>query len=110
LRIPRSLVEMAVAEGRHPFGIWRRAIAPLTARAYLIVAIATSALAFGEVSAGKLAQPPARGVSVLRLFDQMHYGAESTVAGFCLLQLAATWGILWVLVGLNRNGLRESSR
>lgn len=99
-RIPNALVETAVIERRRFGGLGRWVIAPLTARAFLMVAIATAALAFGEVSAGKLAQPPARGVSVLRLFDQMHYGAESGVAGFCLLQSAATWGILCVLVGL----------
>ncbi len=99
-RIPKALVETAAAEATNRSGPLRRVIAPLTARAFLMVAVATAALAFGEVSAGKLAQPPARGVAVLRLFDQMHYGAESGVAGFCLLQLAATWGILCVLVGL----------
>ena len=99
-RIPKSLVETAEAEASNRSGPLRRVIAPLTARSFLIVAVATAALAFGEVSAGKLAQPPARGVAVLRLFDQMHYGAESSVAGFCLLQLVATWGILCVLVGL----------
>ena len=99
-RIPKSLLETAAAERRSAFSLWRWVIAPLTARAFLMTALAVAALAFGEVSAGKLAQPPARGVFVLRLFDQMHYGAESTVAGFCLLQLAVTWGILCLLVGL----------
>ena len=99
-RIPKALVETAEVEASARSGVLRHVIAPLTARSFLMVAVAMAALAFGEVSAGKLAQPPARGVAVLRLFDQMHYGAESGVAGFCLLQLAATWGILCVLVGL----------
>ena len=99
-RIPRSLLEAAAVERRGVLSRWRWVIAPLTARAFLMTALAVAALALGEVSAGKLAQPPARGVFILRLFDQMHYGAESTVAGFCLLQLVATWGILCVLVGL----------
>jgi len=99
-RIPEALIETAESEATNRSGPLRRVIVPLTARPFLMVAVATAALAFGEVSAGKLAQPPARGVAVLRLFDQMHYGAESAVAGLCLLQLAATWGILCVLVGL----------
>jgi len=99
-RIPKSLIETAAVERRGALSRWRWVIVPLTARAFLITALATAALALGEVSAGKLAQPPARGVFILRLFDQMHYGAESTVAGLCLLQLVATWGILCVLVGL----------
>ena len=100
LRIPKSLVETAVAEGRNPRSPWAWVIAPFTSRAFVFAAVAVAALALGEVSAGKLAQPPARGVFILRLFDQMHYGAESTVAGLCLLQLATTWGILGLLVGL----------
>ncbi len=99
-RVPKSLLETASVEGRSAFSPWRWVIAPLTARAFLFVILATAALAFGEVSASKLAQPPARGVFILRLFDQMHYGAESTVAAFCLLQLVTTWGILCLLIGL----------
>ena len=99
-RVPKSLIETAAAERRGVLSLWRWAVAPLTVRAFLMTALAVAALALGEVSAGKLAQPPARGVFILRLFDQMHYGAESTVAGFCLLQLLVTWGILCVLVGL----------
>ena len=99
-RIPKSLLETADAERRNFTSVSRWVIAPLTIRAFLLASVAVAALAFGEVSAGKLAQPPARGVFVLRLFDQMHYGAESSVAALCLLQSAATWGILWLLVGL----------
>ncbi len=99
-RIPKPLLESARIERASFSSAWRWVIAPLTVRAYWITAVAVAALALGEVSAGKLAQPPARGVFILRLFDQMHYGAESAVAAFCLLQSAATWGILWLLVGL----------
>ena len=99
-RVPKSLVETATVEGRTGFSLWRWVIAPLTARAFLFAVLAIAALAFGEVGASKLAQPPARGVFILRLFDQMHYGAESTVAAFCLLQLATTWGILFLLIWL----------
>ena len=99
-RIPKSLLETAAVEGGNSYARWRWVVAPLTARPFVLVALAIAALALGEVGAGKLAQPPARGVFILRLFDQMHYGAESTVAAFCLLQLVATWGILSLLVGL----------
>ena len=99
-QVPKSLLETAAVEGRSAFSPWRWVIARLTARAFLFSILAIAALAFGEVSASKLAQPPARGVFILRLFDQMHYGAESTVAAFCLLQLATTWGIICLLARL----------
>ena len=99
-RIPRSQLENAAVEGRSGVDVWRWVLAPHTARPFLLAALAVAALAFGEVSASKLAQPPSRGVFVLRLFDQMHYGAESTVAALCLLQMAATGLILVGLIGL----------
>jgi len=49
--------------------------------------IAVAALSLGEVSASKLVNPPSRGAFVLRLFDQMHYGAETTVAALALMPL-----------------------
>ena len=70
-------------------GEWRLLI-PLTGPAAARAALAVAALALGEVSASKLVNPPFRTAYVLRLFDLMHYGAESTVAALCLMQLAAT--------------------
>jgi iron(III) transport system permease protein len=85
--VPRDLLEAAKLDGVGP---WRYVLVPLTGPAAVRAALAVAALALGEVSAGKLVEPPGRPVYVLRLFDQMHYGADSTVAALCLMQLAAT--------------------
>ena len=61
-------------------------------------ALAVTALSLGEVSAGKLVNPPFRAAYILRLFDQMHYGTDSTVAALCLLQVAVTVVLAALLV------------
>jgi iron(III) transport system permease protein len=85
--VPRDLLEAARLDG---VSVWRYVLIPLTGPAAVQAALAVAALALGEVSASKLVNPPFRTAYVLRLFDLMHYGAESTVAALCLLQLAAT--------------------
>ena len=52
--------------------------------------ILVAVLAVGEVSAGKLVAPPQYRAYMLEVFDQMHYGAEATVAALCLVQVAVT--------------------
>jgi iron(III) transport system permease protein len=85
--VPRDLLEAVRLDG---VSVWRYVLIPLTGPAAAQAALAVAALALGEVSASKLVNPPFRTAYVLRLFDLMHYGAESTVAALCLLQLAAT--------------------
>lgn len=97
--VPRNLLEAVTLDGFGWRGEWRLVVAPLTGVAFLRASLAVAALALGEVSATKIVNPPFRGTFILRLFDQMHYGAEATVAALCLLQVAATAlvaaGFLW---------------
>lgn len=97
--VPRDLLEAVKLDGLGPFAAWRLVLVPLTGPAVVRAAIAVAALALGEVSAGKLVNPPFRPAFIFRLFDQMHYGAESTVAALCLLQLAATAAAAALLLG-----------
>lgn len=85
--VPRELLDAAKLDG---VGVWKFVLIPLTGSAAMRAAIAVAALALGEVSAGKLVNPPFRSAYILRLFDQMHYGADSTVAALCLLQIVST--------------------
>lgn len=98
--VPRDLLEAARLDG---VGEWRYVLLPLTGPAAVRAALAVAALALGEVSASKLVNPPFRTAYILRLFDLMHYGAESTVAALCLLQLAATTllavAVVWLAGG-----------
>ena len=88
--IPRDLSDAAKLDGFGTIGEWRYVVIPLTTPAFVQAALAVTALSLGEVSAGKLVNPPFRPAYILRLFDQMHYGTDSTVAALCLLQIAVT--------------------
>jgi iron(III) transport system permease protein len=88
--VPRDLLDAAQIDGLSFVGEWRAVFGPLAGGAVVRAAVAVAALALGEVSASKLVNPPGRSAYVLRLFDQMHYGAESTVAALALVQVAAT--------------------
>ena len=93
--MPDGLLDAASLDGGNR---WRLVIAPLTGPAFVRAGLAVAALALGEVSASKLVQPPAAPAFVLRVFDQMHYGTDSTVAALCLVQIAACAGIGLLLV------------
>jgi ABC-type Fe3+ transport system permease subunit len=95
--IPKEFLELSALDGRSPFSRWRLAVAPPSRDAFLFASFLVAALAMGEVSAAKIANPPFFDVYILRLFDQMHYGSESSVAALCLVQLILTgsMGVLW---------------
>jgi iron(III) transport system permease protein len=110
--IPRDLDELARMDGLGVLGTWKRVVVPLTAPAAGWAVVAVAALALGEVSASKLVNPPSRPTYILRVFDQMHYGADSTVAALSLLQLAATAGLIvlgsWLLAYRNSGSARRT--
>jgi ABC-type spermidine/putrescine transport system permease subunit II len=81
------LLDAAAVDG---IGRWGAVYGPLTGPAFVRAGLAVAALALGEVSAGKLVQPPAAPAYILRVFDQMHYGTDSTVAALALVQIAAS--------------------
>ncbi len=95
--VPRELLDAARLDG---VGVWTFVLVPLTGSAAARAAVAVAALALGEVSAGKLVNPPFRSAYILRLFDQMHYGADSTVAALCLVQIVSTATIAAVILNI----------
>jgi iron(III) transport system permease protein len=97
--VPVELIELAVVDGASRRRlIWQPLVGPAALRAGVAVAV----LALGEVSASKLVNPPARQAFVLDLFNQMHYGAEATVAGLALVQVGLTAFGVVVLVATGR--------
>ncbi len=85
--VPRELREAARLDGLTAWEEWRRVGWPAARSAAVVAVVAVTALSLGEVSASKLVNPPSRSAFVLRLFDQMHYGAETTVAALALMPL-----------------------
>ena len=102
LAVPRELCDAARLDGLGVVAEWRRVIGPVVRPAAVIAVIAVAALSLGEVSAAKLVNPPGRDASILRLFDQMHYGAESTVAALALLPLLPAALVAWLLTAGGR--------
>lgn len=100
LALPRELWDQARIDGLGIVSLFRRVIAPLTGPAASRAFAAVAVLSLGEVSASKLVQPPAYRSYILDVFNQMHYGAEATVAGLCLVQIAMTGVTLLVLAKL----------
>jgi iron(III) transport system permease protein len=101
--VPRELVEAATLDGG-PRAAWRAAVWPGVRRAFAVAAVAVALLSLGEVVAAKLVQPPGRHGFAQELFDAMHYGADSTVAAMCLLQVAVLAVLSAILLGRARTG------
>ena len=106
--VPTELWELARLDGLGSIKLLRRVLIPLTGSAVLRAGVAVAVLSLGEVSASKLVNPPARRAYILDLFNQMHYGAEATVAGLCLVQVAMTGLVLLVGYGLYQRSSFES--
>lgn len=106
LTIPRSLDEAAILDGMSTLGVWRTVVWPTLRSPALATVLAVMALSLGEVSAAKMVNPPFHSLFVLRLFDQMHYGAESTVAAMAIIQISVA--ILLAMV-MKRNLLPFTS-
>jgi iron(III) transport system permease protein len=84
--VSRDLLEASLLDGDGWPGQWNRVMKPATRRSTWLAVLAVTGCSLMEVSASKLVAPPGYESFVLRLFAQMHYGAESTVAALALLQ------------------------
>ena len=87
--VPGVRIEQARLDGLGAWGVLRRVAWPALGGPALAAALGVAALTLGEVSATRLVDPPGRAPFGLRLFAQMHYGAESAVAALALVQVAA---------------------
>lgn len=87
--IPTDLFALAQLDGLRGWQRWQLLIPNLPQHLTRTVLILLG-LALGEVSVTKLVNPPFSDLFILRLFDQMHYGPEQSVATLALLQLGLT--------------------
>ncbi|MBA4188511.1 MAG: hypothetical protein C0467_10945 [Planctomycetaceae bacterium] len=95
--IPQELIDAAILDGGRP-AVLRSAVWPGVRGAFALAVVAVGLLSLGEVVATKLVQPPGRRSFAADLFDAMHYGADATVAGMCMLQIAVTGVIVACLI------------
>jgi iron(III) transport system permease protein len=74
---------------------WRQIWLPMLAPGLLAAAGIVFALTIGELGATLLVAPPGQATLTIRIYNFLHYGASSVVAGLCLMMVA-----IILLVGL----------
>ena len=85
--LPPALLESAALDGLGPWHqVWRVAL-PLSARALLASWCVAFVLAFGELPATNLLQPPGVTTITFRIWTLLHTGVESHLAGVALVTL-----------------------
>jgi iron(III) transport system permease protein len=98
--LPPELREAARVEGAGPLRELAAAVAPQTAGAWTLAALAVAVLSLGEVSAGKLVSTAGGETWAHRVFTMMHFGVTNDLAARCLLLLAVigagAGGIGWL--------------
>lgn len=89
-RVPEAYLESAAVDGYGPWGqVWHVAL-PATRDALLAAWGVAFALALGELPATNLVEPPSRTTLLAkRVWELLHIGVESRLAGVGLIMLAA---------------------
>jgi ABC-type Fe3+ transport system permease subunit len=100
--VPPDLRDAARVEGAGPWQEFRHAVWPVCAGGYWRAALAVTALALGELSAGKLVETPGGQTFAHEVFTQMHYGVTNRLAALCLVLLATVAVPASVWVAANR--------
>jgi ABC-type Fe3+ transport system permease subunit len=91
--IPRELFEETRLGGAGPWSEFSHVVWPTTRRAWLVTALALTALCLGEVAASARVETAGWKMFATVLYDRMHYGADSTVAALCVLLLGTIAGV-----------------
>jgi iron(III) transport system permease protein len=86
--LPHELRDAARVDGATPGRELLRVVVPLTLRPLLGAVLVVTALALGEVGAGKPVGTPGMDTFTVAVFDRMHNGVTGEVASLCLLLLA----------------------
>lgn len=105
-RIDPLLIDAARVIQTNPCQTWIRIWLPMLAPGLLAAAGIVFALTTGELGATLLVAPPGQATLTMRIYNFLHYGSSSTVAGLCLMMaisaLAAGALAVMALVGWSR--------
>ena len=88
-RIDPLLVDAARVSQVSPLRSWLQIRLPMLAPGLLAAAAVVFALSLGELGATLIVAPPGQATLTMRIYNYLHYGASSTVAGLCLMMVAA---------------------
>lgn len=105
-RIDPLLIDAARVIQTSSWRTWSRIWLPMLAPGLVAAAGIAFALTTGELGATLLVAPPGQATLTMRIYNFLHYGASSTVAGLCLMMaltaLAAGAFAAAALVGWSR--------
>jgi iron(III) transport system permease protein len=104
--LPRELLESAALDGHDPCAlIWHVAL-PLSWRALLASWFVVFVLAFGELPATNLLQPPGTTTITFLIWSLLHTGVESHLAGVALAMLLVIIAAAFCAVAASRMAVR----
>jgi iron(III) transport system permease protein len=84
------LFDAARVFSRDPLYTARRILLPLIAPGLFIALAILASLTLGELGATLIVTPPGFGTLAIKIYNYLHYGAATEVAGLCLVMVAAT--------------------
>jgi iron(III) transport system permease protein len=100
------LFDAAAVFARSRTDAWTRIHLPLLAPGLLVSAGILTALTFAELGATLIVAPPGHATITMRIYNYLHYGASSDVAGLCLmvtlLTLIVSTGTMIGLMAISR--------
>jgi iron(III) transport system permease protein len=88
-RIDPLLMDAARVAQKRSWQAWTQVGLPLLKPGLLAAALVVFALTAGELGATLLVAPPGQATLTMRIYNYLHYGASSSVAGLCLLMMTA---------------------
>ena len=88
-RIDPLLVDAARVSQVHPLRTWLQIRLPMMLPGLLAATGLVFALSMAELGATLIVAPPGHATLTMRIYNYLHYGASDTVAGLCLMMVAA---------------------
>jgi iron(III) transport system permease protein len=79
------LFDAAAVFARNKTEAWTRICLPLMAPGIIVSAGILAALTLAELGATLIVAPPGHATITMRIYNYLHYGASSDVAGLCLM-------------------------
>ncbi len=97
--IDSLLIDAARIIQSHRSKIWLKIWLPMVLPGIMAAAGITLALTIGELGATLLVAPPGQATLTMRIYNFLHYGASSGVAGLCLLMAGIALAAGLVAIG-----------
>jgi iron(III) transport system permease protein len=92
-RTDRQLLDAAAVHQRNIFQGWLKVKLPLMVPAVVAAGCIVFILSLGELAATIIVVPPGKSTLTIKIYNYLHYGSSSQVAGLCLVILLAVLSV-----------------